>query len=340
MVSRALHSRSGLEERIVHTGQHYDFEMSDLFFSELGIPAPAAHLGVGSGPHGAQTAEMLTKLEQVISDDPPDYALVYGDTNSTLAGALAAAKLHVPVAHVEAGLRSFNRHMPEEINRILTDHLSTILFVPTSSALGNVRDEGIAGSSVHQVGDVMYDATRLFAAAAQRSSILERLGLESGRFVLLTIHRAENTDDRDRLAVILEALTEVSTELPVVLPAHPRIRSLLWERPAPAGSRLIISKPVGYLDMQCLEHSAALIVTDSGGVQKEAFFHRRPCVTLRNETEWVELVELGWNSVVPPTSAARIKEGVLSAIGSSGIEASPYGDGDAASRIACVLATG
>jgi UDP-GlcNAc3NAcA epimerase len=337
VVSRAAAAR-GIDERIVHTGQHYDANMSDVFFDELAIPRPARHLGIGSGSHGAQTGRMLEALEAAIVEDQPAAVLVYGDTNSTLAGALAAAKLHVPVAHVEAGLRSFNRRMPEEINRVLTDHVSAVLFAPTDVAVRNLAAEGIAGDKVVRCGDVMQDAAIFYAArAADRPAPVP--GLARGGYVLSTIHRAENTDDPARLRAILEGLATVAETLPVVLPLHPRTRKFAAADPALAAAlaRLQVIEPVGYLDMVRLETEAAVIATDSGGVQKEAFFHGVPCVTLRDETEWVELVEGGWNRLVPPVTASAIAEAVLAARGSRGHAEALYGQGDAGERIVADL---
>lgn len=341
VVSRAL-ADAGIEERLVHTGQHYDGDMSAIFFEELGIPAPAHHLGIGSGSHGAQTGRMLEAIERVILEDRPDRVLVYGDTNSTLAGALAAAKLHVPIDHVEAGLRSFNRRMPEEINRVATDHLSSLLFAPTETAVRNLANEGITGEHVVTSGDVMHDAT--LAArniATSRSDALDRLGLEPGRYILATVHRAESTDDPAVLTRILDGLLGAAEAagITVVLPLHPRTRAALERHDllAAADDGLALIPPVGYLDMTRLESSAALIATDSGGVQKEAFFHRVPCVTLRSETEWVELVELGWNTLADPATT-DIAAAIAARIGTSGRDAAPYGDGRAGVRIAETIA--
>lgn len=336
-VSRVVAETSEVEELLVHTGQHYDDAMSAVFFEELGIPAPAYHLGIGSGTHGLQTGRMLEAIEGVLLETRPDWLLVYGDTNSTLAGALAAAKLHIPVAHVEAGLRSFNRRMPEELNRVLTDHASDRLFAPTSAALAHLHAEGIPETRVRLVGDVMYDAARLHGERAERqSAILETLGLVPGHYVLATVHRAENTDDAVRLAAIVEGLVAVAAEVPVVVTLHPRTRAALAREGllASAERTLALVPPVGYFDMVRLERNACLIVTDSGGVQKEAFFHGVPCVTLRDETEWTELVELGWNRLVPPASAAQVGAGIRAALGAGpGRPASPYGDGHAARQV-------
>jgi UDP-GlcNAc3NAcA epimerase len=338
-VSRAIATHGDLAETIVHTGQHFDHGMSEVFFEELGLPRPHHNLGIGGGGHGAMTGAMLQALEALMAELRPDRVLVYGDTNSTLAGGLAAAKLHLPVAHVEAGLRSFNRRMPEEINRVLVDHLADLLFSPTDAASANLRREGLDPGSIHQVGDVMFDCVRLFSeSAATRRTLLGDLGLEPGQYVLATIHRAENTDDPDRLRIVAEALEQVARHLPVVLPIHPRTRQAL-DRFGIGLPRTRIVEPVGYLDMLVLQRGAATIATDSGGVQKEAYFHGVPCVTLRSETEWAELVELGWNHLAPPGRAGLASE-ILASIGRRGASASPYGDGFAAERIARHLAAG
>lgn len=332
-VSRALRE-AGLDEILVHTGQHYDEAMSDRFFRELGLAAPAYNLEVGSGPHGAQTGAMLAALEPVVQQERPEWLLVYGDTNSTLAGALVAAKLNVPLAHVEAGLRSFNRRMPEEVNRVVADHLGDLLFAPTETAVRNLAAEGIAGGRVALVGDVMYDAALLAGGLDDGSFLRERLGI-AGPFCLATIHRAENTDDPARLAAILGGLRAVAAEMPVLLPCHPRTRPLLGD-----ASPIIVAEPLGYAETAAAIRACAVVATDSGGLQKEAYFHRRPCATLRDETEWVELVELGWNRVVPPTSPGAVSAAVLAAVGTSGRDGRPYGDGDASTKIAARLAAG
>lgn len=341
-VSHALQAISNAREVVVHTGQHYDHNMSAVFFRELDIPEPDYHLGVGSASHGQQTGRMLERIEEVLLKEQPDWVVVYGDTNSTLAGALAAAKLNLPLAHVEAGLRSFNRHMPEEINRVLTDHCSALLFAPTITAVGNLRREGIEGPKVQLVGDVMYDiALQLGETARVQSAVLRSHGLEPGNYVLATVHRVANTDDRHHLQTILTALRVVSEQLPVVFVVHPRTRAAMENAQLvgslrPNGSLKLI-EPVGYLDMTALESQASVIATDSGGVQKEAFFHKVPCVTLREETEWPELVELGWNRLCPPRCVETVAEVVLHARGSRGADAQPYGDGHAAERIANAL---
>ena len=339
-VSAALRARGDAREVLLHTGQHYDGNMSDVFFRELDLRPPDYNLEIGSGSHGAQTGRMLESIEKVLLTEQPDWALIYGDTNSTAAGALAAAKLHIPVAHVEAGLRSWNRQMPEEINRIVAVAISDVLFAPTQTAVENLLREGVAAKHIVQCGDVMYDAALMFGAkAAAESSVLSDQELEPGSYALFTLHRAENTDHPARLRSITTAIAEVAKSLPVVLPLHPRTRAALatlgLSLADVPGVRLL--EPVGFLDMIQLERCAAVIVTDSGGVQKEAFFHRRPCVTLRDETEWVELVETGWNRLLPPGDATRMAATILSAVDTAGLEAAPYGDGTAAARIAEAL---
>jgi UDP-GlcNAc3NAcA epimerase len=331
-----MHGRADIREVLVHTGQHYDSNMSDIFFSEMKIPQPDYHLGIGSGLHGNQTGRMLAAIEDVLVKEKPDQVLIYGDTNSTLAAALAACKLHIPVAHVEAGLRSFNRRMPEEMNRVLADHASSLLFPPTETAVKNLQREGISGKHVINVGDVMYDAALYYGEiAVQQSRVLEQFQLVAGGYVLSTVHRAENTDDPEHLREIFSALAKVSREIPVLLPLHPRTKATLNSLglKVEGSDRLLIVDPVGYLDMVMLEKYAALVVTDSGGVQKEAFFHRVPCVTLRKETEWAELLDLGWNRLLPPRNDGEMARGILAAIGTSGLEKRVYGDGYAANRI-------
>ncbi len=336
VVSRAIARQSGMEEQILHTGQHFDADMSARFFDELEVPEPAFNLGIGGGSHGQNTGRMIEGIERVLLDQTPHWVLVYGDTDSTLAGTLAAVKLHIPVAHVEAGLRSFNRRMPEEINRVLTDHAATRLFAPTASAVTNLLNEGIGGDAVQQVGDVMYDAALFYGKKAERvSSILQDLDLNPKSYVLATLHRAENTDDPARLGTILDGFRASGQR--IILPLHPRTRSRLnsFGLTLPGNVRGI--PPVGYLDMVQLERNASLIATDSGGVQKEAFFHQVPCVTLRDETEWVELVEAGWNRLAPPetgTIAAQLHDGA----GRLGKSVAPYGNGDAAERMVLQLA--
>lgn len=332
-VSHEFARRSGVQEKLVHTGQHYDAALSDIFFEELGIPAPTHHLGIGSGLHGAQTGQMLSAIEQVLIQEKPAAVLVYGDTNSTLAGALAAAKLHVPIAHVEAGLRSFNRQMPEEINRVLTDHLATVLHCPTRTAVDHLKNEGIV-RGVHHVGDVMYDVSKRIAARAKTEANVRSLGLPERGYLLATIHRAENTDDPKRLEAILQALSELSSRWPVVFPVHPRTRRAI-ELHGLAATGMKLIAPVGPFDMAWLETHAVAIVTDSGGVQKEAYFHRTPCVTVRTETEWSETVAARWNRLADPDDAEAIVGAVLRAADRSEAttEIPDYGDGAAAMKV-------
>lgn len=336
-VSKALR-QAGHAEFLVHTGQHYDYGMSQVFFDEMGIPAPDVNLEVGSDSHARQTAQMLVSLEEVMLAEKPDKVLVYGDTNSTLAGALAAAKLCLPLAHVEAGLRSFNREMPEEINRILADRVADLLLCPTQTAVDNLAREGITGS-VHLVGDTMYDAVLQFAAVArERSTILRELDLQPKNYLLATVHRAYNTDAPENLRGILTALRDADE--PVVFPAHPRTRAKIAELgdafQSECSGNLKMIEPVGYLDMLVLEENARLILTDSGGMQKEAYFFGVPCLTMRPETEWVETVEAGWNRLVG-TDARSIRAAVRD-FTTPGERPPLFGDGDAASKIISVLA--
>ncbi|CAA7599634.1 UDP-N-acetylglucosamine 2-epimerase (non-hydrolysing) [Acididesulfobacillus acetoxydans] len=333
-MSRAL--RSVYREVLIHTGQHYDSNMSDIFFTELHIPRPDYNLGVGSGRQGEQTGAILKAVEEVLLQEQPDAVLVYGDTNSTLGGALAAAKLHIPVFHIEAGLRSFNREMPEEINRVLTDHLSTLLFCPTRTAVNNLSAEGIQ-KGVHLSGDVMYDAFRYNSRLArQRLSLPEKLGLPPGGYILGTIHRAENTDDPKRLKGILRALGQAG--IPVILPLHPRTRKVMDDQGLGdllAGSDVRILEPVGYLDMICLEENARKILTDSGGVQKEAYFAGVPCITLRDETEWTETVAAGWNVLVGADTQSILK--AVTEFAPPPERPQIFGDGDAAGKFLSIL---
>lgn len=344
-VSRAIRSLGGtrtgmnaIVEVLVHTGQHYDREMSDVFFQELDLPEPAHHLGVGPGPHGQQTGKMLEGVERVLEMERPDLVLVYGDTNSTLAGALAAGKLQIPIAHVEAGLRSFNRAMPEELNRIVTDHLATHLFCPTSLSVKNLSCEGIV-KGVHLVGDVMHGVLRMSLPIAKaRSRVLERLSLSPKAYDVVTIHRAENVDVRDRLAGILQALARL--DRPVVFPCHPRTKKMIEQYglgPLVSSPRVRVVDPLSYLDMLRLESEAAVILTDSGGMQKEAYWLGVPCVTLRGETEWVETVDAGWNRLAG-TDPAAIVEAARAALDARPSESGQlYGDGRAAERILAIL---
>tara|TARA_R110001599_G_C12273186_1_gene661703 strand:+ start:2936 stop:4048 length:1113 start_codon:yes stop_codon:yes gene_type:complete len=304
-ISRVIAKNDDITEYILHTGQHYDDSMSEVFFKELNIPKPDINLNIGSGLHGEQTGHMLIGIEQAILKQKPDAVLVYGDTNSTLAGALAATKLHVPLYHIEAGLRSFNRKMPEELNRILTDHASDLLFAPTENAVKQLLLESIPEAKIILSGDIMFDAALFYGDKAERESkIIERLGLQNNEFILATVHRAENTDDPVILKKIIKELDSVAAKYRVVFPMHPRTRSKLSEFSINT-KHIDIIEPIGYLDMVQLEKNAKLIVTDSGGVQKEAYFHKKPCITLRTETEWSELIEAGWNRLSPPLEMAK-----------------------------------
>jgi UDP-GlcNAc3NAcA epimerase len=318
-------------EILVHTGQHYDENLSAAFFRELGLAVPDYHLGVGSGTHGRQTGAMLTGVEEVLTAELPDCVLVYGDTNSTLAGALAAGKLGLPVAHVEAGLRSYNRQMPEEINRVLTDHLATLLLCPTARAVENLAREGIV-AGVYQVGDVMYDAALRYATLGDRA-LLRRLGVKPQGYVLATVHRAENVDDSARLARLAAALNRLDET--IVFPVHPRTRRALRGISFVPARQVQMIEPVGYADMLKLEQAARLILTDSGGVQKEAYMLGVPCLTLRDESEWMETVAAGWNRLVG-VEPERILDAVR-AFPTPSSRPSLFGDGQAGSRILAVL---
>ncbi len=336
-LSRCLR-RAGHREILIHTGQHYDYRMSQIFFDELGIPKPEINLGVGSGNHGKQTGEMLMRIEEVLLEHKPDFVLVYGDTNSTLAGALAASKIHIPLAHIEAGLRSFNREMPEEINRVLTDHCSDLLFCPTQTAVRNLKKERIT-RGVHLVGDTMFDAILHFAEAARQSSTaLEHLKLQPKKYLLATIHRPYNTDHQESLRNILSAFSAI--EEPIIFPVHPRTRKRIRELTGGSSKkkrapnwRMI--EPVGYMDMLSLEQNARLILTDSGGVQKEAYFLGVPCVTLRPETEWVETVQAGWNKVVGTNCSLIVK--TVKSMKPPRSKKGRFGDGRASVRILSIL---
>lgn len=330
-----------IEEIIVHTGQHFDANMSGVFFEQLDIPRPNYSLGIASLTHGAMTGRMLEGIEGLCSSERPDCVLVYGDTNSTLAGALAASKLHIPIAHIEAGLRSHNMAMPEEINRVLTDRLSDYLFCPTQTAVKNLRCEGYPFSTpqrnkqqIVNVGDVMYDAMLYYQARAKESVHLSDWGLEEKAYALCTLHRQENTDDPRRLESILDALSTIALNIcPVVLPLHPRTKKKITALGAEEWLRNIrVLEPVAYLEMQRLQMSASMILTDSGGMQKEAFFHRVPCITLREETEWIETVEMGWNILVGSNERAIVKaaEKALLVPPSNTF---CYGDGNAAAKV-------
>jgi UDP-GlcNAc3NAcA epimerase len=304
-VSRAIKRYNDLStelvitEEILHTGQHYDDEMSRIFFEQLQIPEPAWNLNIGSSSHGRQTGQMLEKIESVLLKETPDFCIVYGDTNSTLAGALAAAKLHIPTAHVEAGLRSFNKRMPEEINRILSDHVSELLFCPTETAAGNLRTEGIK-EGIHKIGDVMYDSIIYYSSRANNLAVdlLQKQGVKPKSFYLATVHRAENTDDKNRLSQIVKAFNEIARQdCPLILPLHPRTVKYIGNYKLNLSNHIRTTKPLSYLEMLALEQNAKAILTDSGGIQKEAFCFGVPCITLRDETEWLETVQTGCNTL-------------------------------------------
>lgn len=335
-VSREILKYQGkIEEVMIHTGQHYDPNMSQVFFDDLEIPAPRYNLEVSGGSHGIMTGRMLEGIEKVLMSEMPDWVLIYGDTNSTLSGALAAAKLHIRVAHVEAGLRSFNMRMPEEVNRILSDRVSSLLLCPTETAVDNLVREGIS-KGVHNVGDVMYDVALFYRDKARKKSwILDKLGLTAKNYVLATCHRAENTDAPERLTQIIEALEDISRSQPVIFPVHPRTRKLISESGLDAKLQSVcLIDPVSFLDMIALEQNAGVILTDSGGVQKEAYFYQVPCVTMRDETEWMETVSRGCNVLVG-ASKTKIIQAVEQALSIKCLsaDASPYGSGDSASRI-------
>jgi UDP-GlcNAc3NAcA epimerase len=341
-VSRAIRDHNerektpGITEVLVHTGQHYDHGMSQVFFDELGLSEPDLNLGVGSGPHGWQTGQMLVRIEEVLLVEKPDFVVVYGDTNSTLAGALAAAKLHIPLAHVEAGLRSFNRAMPEEHNRVVADHCSELLFCPTQTAVDNLAKEGMV-NGVHLVGDTMYDAVLQFSSLARKhSTILEDLDLGPKTYLLTTIHRPYNTDIQDNLRKIFQAFAEIG-EI-IVFPVHPRtskkidaLESAFAQALVPGNIKII--EPVGYLDMLVLEENASMILTDSGGMQKEAYFFGVPCITLRPETEWLETVEVGWNVLVGSETESIVAAYERLGGASPGSRPTLYGDGKASLEV-------
>ncbi len=340
MLSRAiaLHNQNGgetIKERLIHTGQHYDENMSRIFFSEMGILKPTWQLHCGNSSHGAMTGQMLIEIEKILLENRPDYVVVYGDTNSTLAGALAASKIHIPVVHIEAGLRSFNKAMPEEINRILTDHVSSLLCCPTKTAIQHLKKENIV-DGVYHVGDIMYDAAILFSDKAEKESdIMSRLHLKEKSFRLCTVHRAENTDSKERLTQIVEALQQIATNKnPLVLPLHPRTKQYLEKynlmEKCRSNSNIIFTEPLGFLDMVMLEKKALTILTDSGGIQKEAYFHQTPCITLREETEWTETISSGWNQL-----AGYKTDSILQCIeqDSKCYPIDEYGNGDTAQKI-------
>ncbi len=340
IVSRKLRKR-GIKEILVHTGQHYDFNMSDIFFKELELPSPDYYLQIGSGNHGEQTGKMLIEIEKVLLKEKPDVVIVYGDTNSTLAAALATAKLHIPIAHVEAGLRSFNKKMPEEINRILTDHVSNYLFAPTKVAVENLKREGI-NEGIYFVGDVMLDIALEASKKVNEEKVLNKYGLLPKEFILVTIHRAENTDNFNNLKNIWDALNTIAKKgIKVFFPIHPRTKKAVNNYGfSVISENLIVSKPISYLEMVALEKNAKLIITDSGGVQKEGYFFETPCIIPRQETEWIELVDAGFNKLTG-ADKDRIVEEVLQLFYLENLNFensfSFYGKGDASEKIVKIL---
>ncbi|MFC3210893.1 non-hydrolyzing UDP-N-acetylglucosamine 2-epimerase [Planomicrobium okeanokoites] len=333
-VSRVL--RESFTEVLVNTGQHYDYKMAGVFFDELKIPKPDYDLGIGSAPHGRQTGRMMIAVEEVVEKEKPDVILVYGDTNSTLAGAIVASKLHIPIVHIEAGLRSYNKEMPEEINRVLTDHISTLLFAPTDNAVKNLKTEGIT-AGVYQVGDVMYDAVKFNIGLAEERYSLKDYGLDQKNYILGTIHRADNTDNPKKLSAILNSFSKIKET--VFLPLHPRTKKMIEENGFNSilvnSGNIRVVEPISYLEMLFLEKNAKMIVTDSGGVQKEAYFAKVPCLTLRDQTEWVETVEAGWNQLVNPLTD-NLAEKLLNLEIGKPVE-SLYGDGHAAKKIVSTM---
>ncbi len=336
-LSRAL-KKLEIEEVLVHTGQHFDENMAEIFFRQMNIPQPKYNLGINSLSHGAMTGRMLEEIEKVLVEENPSVVVVFGDTNSTLAGALAASKLYIPVAHIEAGLRSFNMRMPEEINRILTDRISDFLFCPTEVAMKNLKNEGFDNFDVNIInsGDVMYDVALYYSRfSADHSSVIKNLGIENKPFILTTLHRQENTDDMERLNSILSALNKLSADYQIVLPIHPRTGKILKSENIRLNFEPI--DPVGYFDMIELLKNCKMVITDSGGVQKEAFFFEKHCLVARDETEWTELVDLNFNFMVGADTQKIIDTVVKVTTSSVKFDAKPYGEGNAADKIALIL---
>jgi UDP-GlcNAc3NAcA epimerase len=330
----AAFASAGMDEKLIHTGQHFDPGMSDIFFEELGIPQPAWHLGLGGKSHGEMTGAMLTEIEKILLTDRPDWVLVYGDTNSTLAGALAAAKLHIPVAHVEAGLRSFNKKMPEEVNRICTDHISTLLFCPSEVSAHHLKNENIT-QGVHIVGDVMEDAfLSALGKVKANPAKYQNLIPQDTPYILMTIHRAENTNDLTRLQAILKGLE--ASPIPIIFPVHPRTVAVLKQHGLSLPPQIKTIEPVGYLEMVALLHHAQRVVTDSGGLQKEAYWAAKPCLTLRDETEWTETVKAGWN-ILAGADTQMIQQS-LSSFSKPSEHPALYGEPGASVRIASIMA--
>ncbi len=333
VLSRAIKDDGFFTEILVHTGQHYDTNMSDIFFSELGLDNPLYNLRIGGGSHGENTGRMIESLENLLLKIKPNLVLIYGDTDSTLAAALASVKLHIPIAHVEAGLRSFNKLMPEEVNRVLSDHISSLLFAPTVCAIENLINEGISKDKIHLVGDVMYDAALYYSRFAKKPDSVTT----NDSFLLCTIHRAENTNNLDKLNIIVDSLNELAKDYTVILPIHPRTAKILNDSGLKLNSNICIIEPVGYLEMQWLLINSTIVITDSGGVQKEAYFHSKPCVTLRDETEWIELVEAGVNILNPPLNGTIVESVAKASMISFDSDNNIYGDGKAGIKIVNVL---
>lgn len=335
MLSSELAKHDNVQEIILHTGQHFDANMSDIFFAELGIPTPKYNLGIHKSTHGAMTGSMLIEIEEVLRSEMPNLVIVYGDTDSTLAGALAAAQLQIPVAHIEAGLRSFNRAMPEELNRVLVDHISSLLFAPTLTAADNLRAENRPNSSIHLSGDIMYDAALKVSSREVDQRVLPAYGLKEKAYVLATLHRAENTDDHSRLLTWMTALDEVAAIETVLLPLHPRTRQRIADngKTLESFSNIQFIDPIGYETMAALTKNARLVATDSGGLQKEAYFHKTPCLILRNETEWGELTENGWSLLVDCDRECFRRASATHAAPVLTEDSQPFGNGTAAIRI-------
>lgn len=330
VVSRVLSAYDDVVEIIIHTGQHYDKNMSSLFFEELMIPVPGYNLGIGGGSHGEMTGRQVEAIEKILIEEKPDFLVVYGDTNSTLAGALAAVKLHIPIAHIESGLRSFNKVMPEEINRILVDHMADLLFAPNQRAVDNLIKEGISSSKIFNVGDVMYDVSVFYKSESRKPSFMK--GDE--KFILATIHRQENTSSRDKLSNIF--LGFASSPLIIILPLHPMTKKKINEYKIEVPDNVVLTSPVGYLEMVWLESHAQVVITDSGGVQKEAYFYGKRCITLREETEWMELCESGWNILVGDSSV-MISKALADYVDVSVLPKVDYGDGKSSKKICEII---
>lgn len=333
-ISARIAETENLEEIIIHTGQHYDAGMSDIFFTELNIPKEKYNLEIGSGSQGAQTGRMMEKLEEVLHEEKPDCVLTYGDTNSTIAAAITAVKSHIPIVHIEAGMRSFNRKMPEEINRVITDHVAELNFCSNETAVQNLKNEG-RGHTAILVGDVMIDCCRVFGELADKNSdVLSNLKLNPDEYLVVTCHRAENTNDPERLRSIIQSINDLSSSFPVLCSVHPRLKSYMEKYSLTFADAVLTTEPLGYLDMLALQKNARVLLTDSGGMQKEAFFFGTPCVTMRDETEWTDTVELGWNAIVG-ADARKIEESVkqFSTTKPAVPDCSPYGDGYAAEKI-------